>query len=290
MRWTCRRASLRSVAPKPLRRRASSSRPRGRSSNRSLRTSSNCDTGCRLPGKRGVEGWQRWVEKHFTCDVRTVNRALSAILGPEAERQKPKSRKGRKQVVEALIYATEPAIRLARKYPKDPDAEELLGSLETEELAGLIPEPQPRPESLIDEMRRYKRVKAEELYSMGLKLAHAVNDGASSVRSDTDDGKRILGLAKHMLEIEKKAEPPQDKMSRSPGSNFVVEDPIDAMIDAKRAERQLSHAVHCRPDEEMGKHKRTLCGLPLRGLTTHAPQRHGRLSKMPRRLGKVREG
>src|SRR5208337_2968297 len=35
-------------------------------------------------GKRGgVEGWQRWCEKHFSCDPRTVNRVLSAILGPE---------------------------------------------------------------------------------------------------------------------------------------------------------------------------------------------------------------
>lgn len=32
-------------------------------------------------GQRGgVEGWQRWCEKHFSCDVRTVNRALSSIL------------------------------------------------------------------------------------------------------------------------------------------------------------------------------------------------------------------
>jgi hypothetical protein len=215
-------------------------------------------------GRRGgIEGWQCWVEKHFTCDVRTVNRALSTILGPERERQKPKSRKGRKQVVEALIYATEPAIRLARKYPKDDDANEFLESLETEELSGLVPEPKPRPENPIDELRRRKRVKTEELYRMGVQLAHAVADGSSSVRSDTPEGKRILGLAKHMLEIEKKAEPPQDELPRSPGDNFsVLDDP-----------RQFCHAVHCNPEEPMGKHRRTLCGLPLQGLTTHAAQR-----------------
>ena len=172
-------------------------------------------------GKRdGVEGWQRWVEKHFTCDVRTVNRALSAILGPEKERKK--GRKWRKPA-EALIAAAEPAIRLARKHPEDPDADEFLSSLlETEELSGLVPEPKPRPESLIDEMRRYKRVKTEELYRMGLQLAHAVAEGLSSVRSDTSEGKKILGLAAHMLEVEKKAEPPQDTLSRS----FVVDDDL----------------------------------------------------------------
>jgi hypothetical protein len=169
--------------------------------------------------KGGIEGWQRWVEKHFTCDVRTVNRVLSAILGPEKERKKPESRKGRKQVVEALIYAAEPAMRLARKHAGDPDADEFLESLETEELSGLVPEPKPRPESIIDEMRKYKRVKTEELYRMGLQLAHAVAEGSSSVRSDTPEGKKILGLATHMLKIETKAEPPQDNLPRS----FVVD-------------------------------------------------------------------
>jgi hypothetical protein len=176
-------------------------------------------------GKRGgIEGWQRWVEKHFSCDVRTVNRALSTVLGPEKERKKPKSRKGRKATVEALIYAAAPAMRLARKYPEDDDANEFLESLETEELSGLVPEPQPRPESPIDEMRRYRRVKTEELYGMGLQLAHAVADGSSSVRPDTPEGKKILGLARHMLEIETNAEKPQDKMPRSPGRNFVVDE------------------------------------------------------------------
>lgn len=222
-------------------------------------------------GKRGgIEGWQSWCEKHFSCDVRTVNRTLSAILGPEKERKK--SRKWRKPA-EALITSVEPAIRLARKHPEDPDADEFLSSLsEAEELSGLVPEPQPRSESLIDKMRRYKKVKTEELFKMGIRLAHAVNDGASSVRSDTDDGKRILGLAKNMIAMEGKAEKPQDEMPRSPGSNFVVDedDPIAAMVAAKSAERQLYHAVHIRPGEEMGKHPCTLCGLPSHGLTTHA--------------------
>jgi len=173
-------------------------------------------------GRRGgVEGWQRWCEEHFSCDVRTVNRALSAILGPEKERKK--SRKWR-QPAEALIAATEPAIRLARKHPKDPDANDFLSSLETEELSGLVPEPQPRAESLIDKLQRERRIKSEELYNMGLHLAHAVVDGSSSIRRDTPEGKKILGLASKMLETEKKAETPQDKMSRTPGSNFVVDD------------------------------------------------------------------
>lgn len=173
-------------------------------------------------GRRGgVEGWQRWCEKHFSCDVRTVNRTLSAILGPEKKRKK--ARKWRAPA-EALIAAAEPAIRLARKHPEDPDADEFLSSLETEELSGLVPEPHPRVESLIDKMRRERRVKTEELYRMGLHLAHAVVDGTSSVSRDTPEGKKILGLATHMLQIENKAEKPQDKMSRSPGGNFVMDD------------------------------------------------------------------
>lgn len=173
-------------------------------------------------GRRGgVEGWQRWCEKHFSCDVRTVNRTLSAILGPEKERKK--SRKWRAPA-EALIAAAEPAIRLARKHPGDPDADEFLSSLETEELSGLVPEPHTRVESLIDKMRRERRVKTEELYRMGLHLAHAVVDGSRSVRNDTPEGKKILGLATHMLEVENEAEKPQDKMSRSPGGNFVMDD------------------------------------------------------------------
>lgn len=86
----------------------------------------------------GVEGWQRWCEKHFSCDVRTVNRALSSLLGPAKERKK--SRKWR-QPAEALIAATGPAIRLARKHPEDPDADDFLSALETEGLSGLVPEP-----------------------------------------------------------------------------------------------------------------------------------------------------
>jgi hypothetical protein len=173
-------------------------------------------------GQRGgVEGWQRWCEKHFSCDVRTVNRALSSILGPEKERKK--TRKWR-EPAEALIAAVEPAIRLARKHPEDPDADEFLSSLDTTELSGLVPEPQARAESLIDRVRREKRIKTEELYKMGLHLAHAVVDGSRSVRNDTPEGKKILGLATHMLEVESEAEKPQDKMSRSPGSNFVMDD------------------------------------------------------------------
>lgn len=39
-------------------------------------------------GRRGgVEGWARWCDKHFSCSVRTVNRALSSLLGPEKERK-----------------------------------------------------------------------------------------------------------------------------------------------------------------------------------------------------------
>ncbi len=173
-------------------------------------------------GQRGgVEGWQRWCEKHFSCDVRTVNRALSSILGPEKERKK--SRKWRAPA-EALIDAVTPAIRLARKHPEDPDADEFLSSMDAEELSGLVPEPQPRAESLIEKIQKQRRIKTEELYKMGLHLAHAVVDGSRSVRTDTPEGKKILGLATHMLEVESKAEKPQDKMSRSPGSNFVMDD------------------------------------------------------------------
>jgi len=38
-------------------------------------------------------------------------------------------------------------------------------------------------------------------------------------------GKKILGLAKHMLEIENKAEKPQDNLPRSQG--FIVDDDDD---------------------------------------------------------------
>jgi hypothetical protein len=173
-----------------------------------------------------VQGVKYIIPKHFTCDVRTVNRALSAILGPETERKKPESRKGRKATVEALICVTEPAVRLARKYPADPDAVELLDSLDTEELSGMVPEPKPRVDSFMDKERKYKRIKTEELLKMGLQLAHAVVDDRIAVRGDTPKGKRILGIAKSMLEVEKKAELPQDDLSRSPGSNFVVDDDV----------------------------------------------------------------
>jgi hypothetical protein len=178
-------------------------------------------------GQRGgVEGWQRWCEKHFSCDVRTVNRALSATLGPQTERKKSRSWRA---PAEALIAATEPAIRLARKYPKDPDADEFLSSLETEELSGLVRDPLPRPENIFDKLLRERGIKTEELYKMGLHLAHAVVDGSSSVRGDTPEGKKILGLAKHMLEIENKAEKPQDNLPRSPGSNLIVDDDDDLL-------------------------------------------------------------
>jgi hypothetical protein len=38
-------------------------------------------------GKRGgIEGWGKWCAKHFTCDVRTVNRNLAILIGPQEKR------------------------------------------------------------------------------------------------------------------------------------------------------------------------------------------------------------
>jgi hypothetical protein len=174
----------------------------------------------------GVEGWARWCEKHFSCSVRTVNRALSSLLGPEKERKK--SRKWRAPA-ETLIAATAPAIKLAQKHPEDPDAVEFLDMLETEELDGLVPEPPPRSESYLDSLQKERRIKKEELYKMGLHLAEAVVEDPGVIRGETPQGKKILGIAKHILEIKKKAgdltlyqREPQDEMSRSAGSNFVV--------------------------------------------------------------------
>jgi hypothetical protein len=188
-------------------------------------------------GQRGgVEGWQRWCEKHFSCDVRTVNRALSATLGPQRERKKSRSWRA---PAEALIAATEPAIRLARKYPKDPDAGEFLSSLETEELSGFVHDPLPRPENIFDKLLRERGIKTEELYKMGLHLAHAVVDGSSSVRGDTPEGKKILGLATHMLEIENKGEKPQDNLPRSPVPKPGLPENLDCCSESSSA-RSLS--------------------------------------------------
>jgi hypothetical protein len=179
-------------------------------------------------GKRGgVEGWQRWCEKHFSCDVRTVNRTLSSILGPEKKRKK--TRKWRAPA-EALLEAVDPAIRLARRHAdKDGDAAEFLNRLKVEDLNGLISEPEARSESPLDKLNKERRIKKEELYEMGLHLAGAVVDGVSAINGDIPEGKKIIGLAKHMLEIEKAAGAltvyqigPQDKLSQTPGTNFVM--------------------------------------------------------------------
>lgn len=181
-------------------------------------------------GRRGgVEGWQRWCEKHFSCDVRTVNRALSAILGPEKERKKSRNWRA---PAEALLEAVDPAIRLARRYAdKDRDAEDFLNRLEVEDLEGLISEPGVRSGSPLDAVNQERGVKKDELYQMGLHLARAVTEGAVAVNGEIPEGKKIIGIAKHMLEIKKAAgsltlyQPePQDGMSRSVGTNLVVDD------------------------------------------------------------------
>ncbi len=177
----------------------------------------------------GVEGWQRWCEKHFSCDVRTVNRALSSILGPEKKRKKSRTWRA---PAEALLEAVDPAIRLARRHAdRDPDAAEFLNRLEVEDLDGLISDPEARSESLLDKLNKERRVKKDELYEMGLHLARAVMEAASAINSDIPEGKKIIGLAKHMLEIKKTAgeltvyqSGPQDKLSRTPGTNLVVDD------------------------------------------------------------------
>lgn len=185
-------------------------------------------------GKRGgVEGWAKWCEKHFSCDVRTVNRALSTILGPEKEREP--SRKWR-PAAEAFVSALEPAIRLARKHKNDPEAAEFLRSLEAEELDGLVPGPTPHGPSLVDEHFRKQQVKKEEIYRMGLSLAQAVVDGSSAIRGDTPEGKKILGIAGHILD--KKPDPPQDKPSRSVGDNFVVDEDDLMASGATKDERE----------------------------------------------------
>jgi hypothetical protein len=191
-------------------------------------------------GQRGgVEGWARWCEKHFSCSVRTVNRALSSLLGPEKERKK--SRKWRAPA-EALIEAVIPAIKLARKHAhKDPDATDFLEMLDADELKGLISEPEARSESPLDKLNKERRIKRDELYEMGLHLARTVMEGAGAVNGDIPEGKKIIGIAKHMLEIKKTAgnltlyqREPQDEMSRSPGSNFVVDDDLIAAGAAKK--------------------------------------------------------
>ena len=89
-------------------------------------------------GQRGIEGWQRWCEKHFSCDVRTVNRALSSLLGPEKEKERTKTLRLR-PALEAFGFAFEPAIELARKHSKDPASAELLNALGVEELRAFVP-------------------------------------------------------------------------------------------------------------------------------------------------------
>jgi len=187
---------------------------------------------------RDIEGWQRWCEKHFSCSVRTVNRALAAILGPEKERKKSRNWRA---PAGALLSAVDPAIRLARKHAdRDSDAAEFLSRLEVEELGGLITEPVAPSESLIDKVSKERRVKLDELYEMGMHLARAVMNGTSAINGNIPEGKKIVGIAKHMLEIKDKAgnltlyEPGlQDKMSRPPGSNFDMDDEdLDPKLEA----------------------------------------------------------
>jgi hypothetical protein len=66
---------------------------------------------------------------------------------------------------------------------------------------------------------------------MGLHLARAVMEGASAINGDIPEGKKIIGIAKHMLEIDKAAgdltvyeTELQDRLSRTPGTNLVVDD------------------------------------------------------------------
>lgn len=184
-------------------------------------------------GKRGVEGWARWCEKHFSCCVRTVNRALSSLLGPEKER---KSFRKWRAPAEALIAATAPAMRLAQRHPEDPDANDFLSSLDTEELSGLVPEPPPRFESYVDKLQRDRLIKKEELYEMGLHLAEAVAEAPNAIRGGSPEGKKILGIAKQMLQ--KKPFPRQDKVSRS-GNGFVVDED-----DGIRIPPQKSHKAN----------------------------------------------
>lgn len=167
---------------------------------------------------RDIEGWQRWCEKHFSCSVRTVNRALSAILGPEKERKKPKKLR---PVLDAYYNAMEPAIRLARKHQHDPEASQLFGALEVEELHGWLPSP--KNPNIYDKFKD-KRIRKPEIdrqyvYAMGVKLAKAVMEAPSALRGDTPEGKKILGIAKSIMDRK-----PQDNLPRSVGENFIVDD------------------------------------------------------------------
>jgi hypothetical protein len=188
-----------------------------------------------------IEGWTRWCEKHFSCSVRTVNRALSSLLGPEKERKK--SRRWRAPA-EALIAATEPALRLARRHENDPDASEFLSLLEEAALEGLITEPPAWSPSYLDNLQKERRIKKAELYKMGLHLAEAVVEDPGVIRGETPQGKKILGIAKHILEIKKKAgdltlyqKEPQDEMSRSAGSNFVVDEKDGIRVPPQKANK-----------------------------------------------------
>jgi hypothetical protein len=137
---------------------------------------------------RGIEGWQRWCEKHFSCNVRTVNRALAAILGPEKERPKPKRLR---PVLDAYYNAMGPAILLARKHQHDPAASELFDALEVEELHGWLPSPKNPDlyEKLKDKSIRKPEIDRQYVYSMGVKLAKAVMKAPTAVRGDTPEGK-----------------------------------------------------------------------------------------------------
>ena len=124
------------------------------------------------------------------------------------------------------------SIRLARRYAdKDRDAEDFLNRLEVEDLEGLISEPGVRSGSPLDAVNQERGVKKDELYQMGLHLARAVTEGAVAVNGEIPEGKKIIGIAKHMLEIKKAAgsltlyqREPQDGMSRSVGTNLLVDD------------------------------------------------------------------
>ncbi len=179
-----------------------------------------------------TEGWARWCEKHFSCDVRTVNRNLAILLGPEVERKK--SRKWR-PVTEALAAALDPAMRLVQKHKDDPDASEFLDLLQAEELDGMVQMPPPRPASYPEELERARRKLQDELYRMGLHLAQVIVDAPDAVGGETDEGKKILGIARKMIQRKAKdlkaevalavslGRTPQDKASRS-GNGFVIED------------------------------------------------------------------
>ena len=167
-------------------------------------------------GQRGVEGWAKWCERHFTRDVRTVNRALSAVLGPEKERKKPLRLR---PVLDAFASAIEPAIRLARKHKHDPESCKLLNALEVEELAGFVPVPS-TPDYFADKRRYHREVLEDAVYKLGVTLAKAIVTTPDAVRSDTPEGKKILGLANNLM-----TRKPPDNLSRSSvGDSLNVED------------------------------------------------------------------